>query len=366
MNPHPIELSFYDFDLPQHLIAQFPIEPRDHAKLLIYFRSQDRIEHRHIYDLPEYLNENDLLVLNNSKVIPARLFATGKEGGRLEVFLIEPLQLIDNQFVTAEYGQSFNREHFTYWKILCKPSKRFHRNDVFALPKGGWIEILEVNAKGERIGRIDFPPGMTFEQWLNQAGTVPLPPYIERKPNEQDKNRYQTIYASSYGSVAAPTAGLHFTEQLLQKIKSKNISIAELTLHVGLGTFQPIRAQTISDHSIMPEVFELPFQTIQQLNKTKEKNGRIVAVGTTSTRVLETFAWRKVNQSLTGKSDLYIYPGYQFQVVDALLTNFHLPKSSLFLLVCAFLGREKALEIYKIAIQENYRFYSYGDACLFL
>lgn len=360
------DLSIYDFHLPPERIAQYPIEPRDHAKLLIYDRKQDKILHKFVYDLPDFLNENDLLVMNNSKVIPARIPAKGKQGGHLEVFLAEPLKFDGKQFVVTDYSSALKSEHLTYWRILCKPSKRFHIGDVFALPMGGWIEVLEKGEKGERICRIDIPPGMTFEQWLEKAGTVPLPPYIERKPIEIDKERYQTVYAIKSGSIAAPTAGLHFTERLLNEIKKRKVKIAELTLHVGLGTFQPIRTNNIAEHKVLAETYELPKETIDLLKQTKLNQGRIIAVGTTSTRVLETFAWKEENQTITGKTDLYIYPGHQFRVIDAIMTNFHLPKSSLFLLICAFLGREKALDIYQQAIQMNYRFYSYGDACLFL
>lgn len=360
------DLAHYWFDLPQERIAQFPIEPRDNSRMLVYHRDTKRIEHKHIFDLPEYLNSSDLIVRNNSKVIPARIFTKGINDGNLEIFLLEPLIPTGRTFQVACYSKTLQEKHSTFWRILCKPSKRFRVNDILPLPQGGWLEVVDRFEFGERVVRIDIPPEFTFKNWLEKVGSVPLPPYIERKVDDNDNNRYQTVYANKDGSVAAPTAGLHFTEALIIHLQKAGVQFADLTLHVGLGTFQPIKTHIISKHQILPETFELTLSTIQKLIKTKERQGRIFAIGTTTTRVLESFAWQKTETDLLGKCNLYIYPGHQFQVIDALLTNFHLPQSSLFVLVSAFIGRETALQIYKEAIEINYRFYSYGDACLFL
>ena len=340
----PMQLEDFRFNLPDELIAKFPISPRDHSKLLVVDRKTKTIEHRHFFDLPEYLKPKDLLVLNNTKVIPARLFGKNANGKNFEVFLLKSLGV----------------EKLS-WECLVRPGKK---------AKGGMTVFFEDGVQGyiqstpRQIFEILFtvPPKTDFMTWLFKAGNSPLPPYLKRKAEPQDKTTYQTVYAKEAGSVAAPTAGLHFTENLLSILNKKGVETSEVTLHVGYGTFSPIRTENILDHKMHSEDYEVSEQTIGLLRRTKDNRGRIFAVGTTSLRTQESYPMMGPQSS----TRIYITPGYQFQMIDGLITNFHLPESSLYVLVCALLGIEFCRHVYTEAIKNNYRFYSYGDAMLIL
>ncbi len=357
-----LSLERFNFDLPPDHIAQQPVEPRDNAKLLVFRRDTGELTHHRVFELPELLNPGDLLIRNNSKVIPARLHTTGKGGGKIEILLAEPLSEPGND----SYKTALNGYGISKWRILAKPSRRFRIGDTFQLAGGAELTVDAIRNRGERFVTIKLHERIRFLDWLTQFGEIPLPPYIDRTATEADRMRYQTVFADPAGSVAAPTAGLHFTPELETRLHQRGIEFADLTLHVGLGTFQPVRAESIDQHRILPEWVEVPETVIQQIRAARARNGRIIAVGTTSTRSLEQWGKSPDSNQYQGWCDLYLRPGHHFQVVQGLMTNFHLPKSSLFILISAFLGREVALKIYQEAIQQNYRFYSYGDACLFL
>lgn len=357
-----LSLESYSFDLPESLIAQKAVEPRDAARLLVYTKADNTIRHCHVYDLPELLQPGDLLIRNSSKVIPARIFFHGSGGGKIEILLAEPIGAPSQ----PGYAKAFDNPGASKWLVLAKPSRKLRPGDTFPLPGGARLDVLDTAKRGERIVTITPPTGVTFLNWLEKNGEIPLPPYIERKATENDRTRYQTVFAKQAGSVAAPTAGLHFTADLIQKLRERGIEFADITLHVGLGTFQPVRAESIEQHRIQPEWLEISPEVVSQIEEAKKRNGRIIAVGTTSTRSLEMLGREPELKEYQGWCDLYIRPGHKFQIVQGMLTNFHLPKSSLFILISAFLGRETALRIYREAIAQKYRFYSYGDACLFL
>lgn len=334
--------DFY-FDLPEKQIAQTPIEPRDHSKLMVVDRQTGECRHRHFYDILELLNPGDLLVLNDSRVIPARLYGV-REGslGAVEVLLLEHKQL-------------------NLWECAVRPGKKFKPGNRFVFGNGLLsATVTEVLDNGNRI--LEMHHEGSFYELLETIGQMPLPHYI--KSQLQDKERYQTVYSKERGSVAAPTAGLHFTKELLKKIEDKGVKLAFVTLHVGIGTFRPVKTEEITDHQMHSEHYMLPAETAELINRTKKEGGRVIAVGTTSCRTLESVAAKLggVIAADEGYTDIFIYPGYHFQVLDGIITNFHLPESTLIMLVSAFLGREKTLAAYQTAVEENYRFFSFGDA----
>lgn len=333
--------DFY-FDLPEELIAQYPLEKRDSSRLMVLDRNTGEVEHRVFHDIIEFLNEGDTLVLNNTRVLPARLIGEKEgTGGKIEFLLLKRLE-----------GDK--------WECLAKPGKRARVGAVFTFGGGKLKAVVrEIGEEGNRI--IEFIYDGIFEQVLDELGQMPLPPYIHEKL--EDKERYQTVYSKEKGSAAAPTAGLHFTEELINKIKEKGINIAFLTLHVGLGTFRPVKVETIEEHIMHSEYYQLTEEDAYIINKTKEAGKRVIAVGTTSTRTLETIGDENGRVSAqSGWTDIFIYPGYKFKVVDSLITNFHLPESTLIMLVSALAGQDNVMKAYNLAVKEKYRFFSFGDS----
>ncbi len=336
--------STYFYDLPQELIAQSPLEPRDHSRLLCFNRKSGKVFHKHFYDILDFLKSGDVLVINNTKVLPARLYGFKETtGAKIEVLLQKRINL-------------------TEWEVLIKPAKRVDVGTKIVFNQN--IECVVVE-KGEYGGcKVDFSydKKKTFEEHLMEIGTMPLPPYIKEKLKNQ--NRYQTVYAKVEGSSAAPTAGLHFTQELLEKIKAKGVEICEVLLHVGLGTFRPVKEDNILNHEMHSEYFEISKAVADKINTAKSEGRRIIAVGTTTVRVLESGVdedGKLIPQKRETK--IFIYPPYKFKMVDALITNFHLPESTLIMLVSAFVGDiDKTLELYKTAVSEKYRFFSFGDA----
>ncbi|MDF2676408.1 MAG: queA [Bacillota bacterium] len=333
--------DFY-YDLPEELIAQTPIKNRDHSRLLVLDRNTGEIEHKHFYDVLDYLNKGDCLVINDTKVLPARLYGTRKDTNAvIELLLLKRLD--DNK-----------------WETLVKPGKKA-KVGIEIIFKENLLsgKIIEVKEDGNRV--IEFDYDGIFEEILDQLGEMPLPPYIHEIL--QDKSRYQTIYAKNAGSAAAPTAGLHFNEELLKKIEQKGVNIAKLTLHVGLGTFRPVKSEFILEHKMHSEYYELTNDEAEKINKAKQNGNRVISVGTTSTRTLETIGDENgFVREQNGWTDIFIYPGYKFKVVDSLITNFHLPESTLVMLVSSMAGKENVLNAYKNAVENKYRFFSFGDA----
>lgn len=337
-----MKTSDFYYDLPKELIAQTPVEPRDSSRLLVLDRTTKKIEHKHFYDITDYLNEGDLLVANDSRVLPARIFGIkDKTGARVEFLLLRQI--------------SGNR-----WETLCKPGKKAREGAKFSFGDGLLrATVAEVKEDGNRI--VDFDCDENFFATLDKIGKMPLPPYITEEL--KDKERYQTVYSHELGSAAAPTAGLHFTEELMKKIKAKGVNIAYVTLHVGLGTFRPVKVDDVTNHKMHSEHYEIPEETARLINETKQKGGRVIAVGTTSCRTLESVAtFYGEIKPCDGFTDIFIYPGYEFKVLDGLITNFHLPESTLIMLVSAFAGYDYTMEAYKTAVNEKYRFFSFGDA----
>ena len=337
--------DFY-YDLPQEMIAQHPLEDRTASKLMVLNRKDNGISHKHFYDIIDYLNPGDCLVMNNTRVIPARLFGVKEgSGGKIEFLLLK-------------------RINIDTWEIILKPGRKARPGSRFVFGDGILkAEILEVLEDGNRIVRFEYDG--VWEEILDTLGEMPLPPYIKEKL--EDKNRYQTVYSKIEGSAAAPTAGLHFTDELLEKIKQKGINVAFVTLHVGLGTFRPVSVEKIEEHHMHSEYYEISKETAEIINKTRAQGGRIVAVGTTSVRTLETCS--KDDGTVvaqTGNTQIFIYPGYKFKAVDSLITNFHLPESTLLMLISALYDRESIMNAYQEAIAQNYRFFSFGDAMLIL
>ena len=332
--------DFY-FDLPEELIAQTPIERRDASRLLHLDKNTGAIEHRHFYDLPEYLRPGDCLVLNDSRVLPARLIGTRSTGGSVEVVLLRDLGGGD-------------------WECLTRPGKKTRPGAELSFGEGELTaEVLKVVEGGKRI--IHFNYEGVFLEVLERLGKMPLPPYI--KVELEDNERYQNVYSRELGSAAAPTAGLHFTKELLAKIESMGVNICYITLHVGLGTFRPVKTERIEDHEMHSEFCIVPERTARIVTETKKNGGRVVCVGTTSCRTVESFALPDGTLPATsGWTDIFIYPGYKFKCLDALVTNFHLPESTLIMLVSALAGRENILNAYEAAVRERYRFFSFGDA----
>ncbi len=335
-------LADYNFDLPDKLIARYPLEQRDGSRLLVFDKQTEAIQHKNFLDLPQLLQEGDILVRNNSKVLPARFFVNSPDGARIEILLIEA-----------------QNDDKTLWSLKAKPAKRIKAGKFYQSDNG--IE-LEFKREQDNI-YVLFKTAADLDSILEDCGQMPIPPYFQREAEEIDKNRYQTIYAdeTKQSSIAAPTAGLHFTEDIFKGLEKKGIEVVDTTLHVGLGTFEPIRENDYKKHKMHSEYFEITENNWQKIIQAKAAGRRIIAIGSTSTRVLESAA--SFNQ-LQGKTDIYIYPGYEFKLVDAMITNFHLPKSSLILMISAFLGRENVMAIYQAAINNKYRFYSYGDCSL--
>ncbi len=361
-----MKTSDFNYNLPENSIAQTPAEPRDSSRLLVLHRDTGQLEHRIFREVGEYLRAGDLLVLNQTRVIPARIYAHKETGGRVEVLLLRRRDHVTWETLVGGKGLRVG-------KRLVVESDASSRRDKGTTSTSGDVgilaEIIEMLNGSERLIRFSEP----IEPYLSNVGNVPRPPYIHEKLN--DPERYQTVYAREPGSAAAPTAGLHFTPHLLEELRSKGVEIAYVTLHVGLDTFAPVTEENPEEHVIHTEWCELPQETVELIDQTKQAGGRVIAVGTTSVRTLETAGQQAMLDnsnieygisSFVGPTSLYILPGYQFKVVDAMLTNFHLPKSTLLMLVSAFAGREKILETYKTAIQEGYRFYSFGDAMLIL
>lgn len=332
--------DFY-YELPEELIAQTPIEPRDASRLLVYDRSTNTIEHKHFYDLPDYLHKGDVLVINNTRVLPARIYGVKAVTGAKVEFLLH------------------KRINLTDWEVLVKPAKKASVGAKFVFSDKLSAEIIEYEGEGLRKVRFTFDG--VFEDVLSAIGEMPIPPYIHEKLKEQE--RYQTVYAKENGSSAAPTAGLHFTPELLNKLRAMGVEIVEVLLHVGLGTFRPVKADDITEHKMHSEYYCVTQKAADEINAAKAEGRRIIAVGTTSVRVLESAFRDGKLHAESGETSIFIFPPYKFKAVDALVTNFHLPESTLIMLISAFMGRENALKMYETAVKERYRFFSFGDAC---
>lgn len=337
-----MKTSDFYYDLPKELIAQTPVEPRDSSRLMLLDRNTGEIDHKHFYDIIDSLNPGDLLVANDSRVLPARIYGIKDEtGARVEFLLLRQIT-----------GNS--------WEALCKPGKKAKEGTSFTFGDGLLrATVAEVKDDGNRI--VDFECDENFFSTLDKIGQMPLPPYITEEL--KDKERYQTVYSHELGSAAAPTAGLHFTKELMQRIKDKGVNIAYVTLHVGLGTFRPVKVDDVTNHKMHSEHYEIPKETARLINETKKNGGRVIAVGTTSCRTLESVAtFYGEIKPCEGFTDIFIYPGYEFKVLDGLITNFHLPESTLIMLVSAFAGYDNVINAYKTAVEEKYRFFSFGDA----
>ncbi|ABB15057.1 tRNA preQ1(34) S-adenosylmethionine ribosyltransferase-isomerase QueA [Carboxydothermus hydrogenoformans] len=338
-----MKLKDFDYYLPEELIAQTPLEKRDESRLLVLKRQTGEITHDVFKNLKKYLVPGDLLVVNKTRVIPARLFGVREQGGEVEILLVK-------------------RMNFREWEVLVKPGRRARVGTRLIFAPG--VLEGEIVAQTE-VGRIiKFSFQGVFEEILNQLGQTPLPPYIKEKL--KDPERYQTIYAKEPGSAAAPTAGLHFTRELISELKDYGVEFAEVLLHVGLGTFKPVKTENILEHKMHEEYYEIENEAAEKVNKAKREGRRVIAVGTTVVRVLESVADKGQVAPAKGYTDLFIYPGFNFQIIDGLITNFHLPKSTLLMLVSAFAGREKVLNAYEIAVRLRYRFFSFGDAMLII
>ena len=339
-----LKTSDFYYDLPEELIAQTPLEPRDSSRLLVYNRTTDEVFHRHFRDVGDYLNPGDLLVVNTTKVYPARIFAYTEHGGKVEILLLK-------------------RQNLTDWECLVKPGKKCREGVILVVNEELKAEIISRTDDGGRIVRFIFDG--VFEDILSRVGEMPLPPYIHEKL--KDKDRYQTVYCKQEGSAAAPTAGLHFTLRLIDELKDKGVEFAEVQLNVGLGTFRPVKTDDLEHHKMHTEYYVIDEENAEKINKAKREGRRVIAVGTTSVRTLETVADENgFVKAQSGDTSIFIYPPYKFKCVEGLITNFHLPESTLVMLVSAFASREKILELYNLAVKEKYRFFSFGDACLFL
>ena len=341
-----MKTSDFYYDLPEELIAQTPVEPRDHSRLLVMDRKTGELQHRHFYDILDYLNEGDCLIMNDSRVLPARIFGIKNgTGANVEFLLLKNLS-----------GKT--------WECLTKPGKKAKIGTKFIFGDGIMsCTVKDVTEDGNRI--VDFECEGSFYENLDKLGQMPLPPYIHEKL--QDKERYQTVYSRELGSAAAPTAGLHFTKELLKMAEEKGVKLGFVTLHVGLGTFRPVKVDDVTKHKMHSEHYELNEQTAKLINETKKNGGRVIAVGTTSCRTLETVAKKEgCIKASEGWTDIFIYPGFQFEVLDGLITNFHLPESTLIMLVSAFAGKENIMNAYKTAVEQKYRFFSFGDCNLII
>ncbi|NLI60741.1 MAG: tRNA preQ1(34) S-adenosylmethionine ribosyltransferase-isomerase QueA [Clostridiales bacterium] len=341
-----MKVSDFDYYLPEELIAQQPLKRRDHSRMLVYDRKDKKIEHRIFYQITEYLSQGDCLVLNDTRVLPARLYGVREDtGGKIELLLLE-------------------RSEKDQWETLVKPGKRARIGTRLSFGDGLLrAEVVDILKNGSRI--IEFQYEGIFEEILDEIGVMPLPPYIQEKLEEKD--RYQTVYNKYAGSSAAPTAGLHFTQELLDDIDKMGVKIAGLTLHVGLGTFRPVKVDNIQDHKMHFESYFVSREAADTINQCRKSGGRIIAVGTTSARTLETVVDdRGIIHPGVGRTDIFIYPGYNLKGIDGLITNFHLPKSTLIMLVGALIGKDQVLDVYRKAVEEKYRFFSFGDAMLIL
>ena len=339
-----MKTSDFNYYLPQELIAQQPANPRDSSRLLVYNRASDKLTHSIFHNIGDYLKSGDLLVINNTRVIPARMF--GKKADKDTVFEILLLKRID----------------YTNWEAIMRPARRARIGSKIIVSDELTAEIMSISDNGVRVIHFEFEG--VFEDILSRVGNIPLPPYITEKL--EDKERYQTVYSKVEGSSAAPTAGLHFTKELLKELEEKGVEFATVLLNIGLGTFRPVKCENILEHKMHTEEFEIDEENAEKINRAKAEGRRIIAVGTTSVRTLESAADENGHiQAMKGDTSIFIYPGYKFKAVDALITNFHLPESTLIMLVSAYLGREKTLEIYNTAVEEKYRFFSFGDCCFF-
>ncbi len=339
-----LKKSDFFYYLPEELIAQTPANPRDCSRMLVYHRDSQTIEHKIFREITDYLHAGDLLVVNRTRVLPARLFASTANGGRVEVLLLKRLGLDE-------------------WEVLVKPGKKCKIGTSLTVNDELSLTVTGITDSGER--HVKFSYEGAFEDVLSRAGSMPLPPYIHEKLS--DPERYQTVYSKENGSAAAPTAGLHFTPELLQALRDKGVEIAEVLLHVGLGTFRPVKEENVLDHKMHSEYYEIGEQAAEQINRAKREGRRVIAVGTTSVRTLETVAdERGFVKPCHGNTEIFIYPPYRFKCVNALITNFHLPESTLLMLVSALCSREEVMRVYEEAVDCHYRFFSFGDCCLFL
>lgn len=365
-----VNINDFDYPLPEDLIAQRPADRRDASRLLVVHRRTDAIEHRHFYDILDYLQPGDCLVLNDSRVLPARLYGR-KVPGASRSARKEPGARVEFLLIRRQEGDK--------WETMVRPGRRLKPGDVVAfsgpgsdLPDGPLLraEILDYGEDGTRI--VAFAYDGLFMERLEEIGTMPLPPYIERPGEDEDRERYQTVYSREEGSVAAPTAGLHFTEELLAAAEEKGVELAYVTLHVGIGTFRPVKVERIEDHHMHFEEYSISDEAAETINRAKREGRRVISVGTTSTRTVESAAYFDEAAGCwqvrpgSGSTGIFIYPGYDFKIIDSLITNFHLPKSTLLMLISALYDREKILKVYEEAVREEYRFFSYGDAMILI
>ncbi len=338
-----MKTSDFFYNLPEELIAQTPIYPRSNSRMLILQKLNGNIEHKHFYNLPEYLKAGDCLVLNNTRVLPARIYGTRKDTGAIVEFVL------------------LKQKEQLLWECLAGPGKKAKEGYEFTFSDKLSAVVKEVLPDGNRM--VEFKSEGEFFSVLDEVGQMPLPPYIKEKL--EDKERYQTVYSKELGSAAAPTAGLHFTDEIIEKLKEQGVKIAYVTLHVGLGTFRPVKVDDVTEHKMHSEEYYMPKETADIINETKKNGGRVICVGTTSCRTVESVASKYGEiRECSGDTDIFIYPGYKFKCMDGLLTNFHLPESTLIMLVSAFAGYENVMNAYKTAVEEKYRFFSFGDAML--
>ena len=339
-----LSTSDFNYYLPEELIAQTPVNPRDNSRLMVYDKENDKVSDLHFYDILNLLKKGDVLVVNNTKVLPARMYATSSFGGKVEILLLKRIDL-------------------KRWEVMVKPGKKCKEGKSFTINEQLSFTVLERTESGGRI--VEFNYEGVFEDIISRVGEMPLPPYIHEKLN--DGNRYQTVYAKNLGSSAAPTAGLHFTTELIEKLKEKGVEFCEVELQVGLGTFRPVKVEDVTKHVMHTERYSITQQNADIINKAKSEGRRIIAVGTTSVRTLETVADQNgYVRECSGDTSIFIYPPYKFKCVDGLITNFHLPESTLIMLVSAFVNRDKIISLYERAVKERYRFFSFGDACFIL
>ncbi|MFQ6604324.1 MAG: tRNA preQ1(34) S-adenosylmethionine ribosyltransferase-isomerase QueA [Fidelibacterota bacterium] len=338
------KLTDFDYPLPKKYIAQHPIGERDHSKLMVVNRNDRTVEHRAFYELADYLHKGDLLILNNTKVFPARLYATkDRSDARVEVFLLRELE---NDL----------------WEVLVRPARKVRVGNKLMLAENVYCDVIDNTISGGRVVRFDYD-GTDIYQMIDQIGISPLPPYIDREPDTADKERYQTVFAKKRGAVAAPTAGLHFTDELLTEIRSRGVKVEFITLHIGLGTFRPVQVEDLNRHQMDSEYFEVSLKTAVAINNAKKRHRKIYAVGTSTVRALETVVVSGFQMTAKrGWTDKFIYPPYEFKMVDGMITNFHQPKSTLVMMVSAFADKGLIMKSYRMAKKHNYRFLSYGDA----
>jgi len=344
-----MRLSDFDYNVPEELIAKYPVSKRDHSRLMVIDRKKQTITHKRFYNIIDYLNPGDLLVINETKVYPARLWAVkDRTEAKVEVFLLRELEN-------------------SLWEVMVKPARKVRIGNKLTIAKGVQCDVIDNTVSGGRVVRFNNIPKETLYKLIDEVGLSPLPPYIDREPTEDDKETYQTVYAKKRGAVAAPTAGLHFTEELMQKIKDKGVKIFPIVLHIGLGTFRPVTVEDLSRHRMDSEYFEVSAETALAINNARSKSKRIIAVGTSVVRTLETVTVSGFQITpRRGWTDKFIHPPYEFKMVDALITNFHQPKSTTIMQVSAFGGHELIMRAYQQAIEKKYRFFSYGDSMLII